>query len=158
MLFDPSQAPFAKPEPGYGKALKMNRMKLQIEKPTWWKLINGTFPPQFSVDSLAKWFEENVEPINKMLAEGVEVFSKYDKTYLGYMWSTADNHHQNHKALLINIQPIEKETAEDVLRDFIEVHKAFNLSGPTRTKTQIDMTIENASAIYERAKAVLGDV
>lgn len=63
------------------------------------------------------------EPINKMLSEGVEVYGTDERTFSikktnGInMYGLNDSNHFTHKALLINIQPIKKETAEDVLRE-----------------------------------------
>jgi len=71
------------------------------------------------------WFKEQVEPINKILEAGTEVRGNKTNT-LG--WSFLEYFppelNYTHKALLINIEPIKKETAEDVLRDMLEnMHK-----------------------------------
>ena len=99
-------------------------MKLKIEKPNWHvELI--TLNKSSSGMSLAQeqwlneWFHQEVEPINKILAEGVEVSGDVDDFSMSEWRSTKGRGYENntHKALLINIQPIKKDTAEDVLRD-----------------------------------------
>lgn len=125
-------------------------MKLEIEKPNWdqvTKVIYGGGVTTWISSGLDTWFENHVEPINKMLSEGYEVFSRSNTTYLGDMWSIADNHHMTHKALLINIQPIKKETAEDVLRDFV---KSKLTEGPYASWGTGDLC-----SLHDRAKALL---
>lgn len=113
ILFDPAEAPFSKAEPEYGK--KINKTKLKIEKPVWMRLL--TSQPAIihrRINELDTWFKEHVEPINKMLAEGVEVRTcELDKS----AWYNFNEpvKTDRYKALLINIQPIKQETREDKL-------------------------------------------
>lgn len=89
-------------------------MKIEIKNPDYLKAQRrfsaDNFPELFN-----KWFTEEVEPINKMLSEGVEVYN----TDSGYGWADTLEVRAVRKATLINIQPIKKETAEDVLRDIV---------------------------------------
>lgn len=74
------------------------------------------------------WFKENVEPINKLLREGVEVYGQPGSM----LWSDNNLHTHTHKALLINIQPIKQKTREekleDALKDFVEAYPHFDKS------------------------------
>lgn len=89
---------------------------MKIERPDW----NGFFGISDKL-GVEAWFNDKVEPINKMLSEGVEVFVPKDfKDPDGGFWGKNKQSFDTHKALLINIQPIKKETAEDVLRDILE--------------------------------------
>lgn len=81
-------------------------MKLQIEKPDWHKMIcakNGYWVPiqESYVKELHQWFQENVEPINKILSEAIEVTSSN-----GNDWNDEAAINLTHKAILINIQKI----------------------------------------------------
>jgi len=58
-----------------------------------------------------KWFNREVEPINKLLAEGVEVYGKTEHPLEPIdFWS--HNFEGTHKALLINIEPIKQGFAD----------------------------------------------
>lgn len=84
----------------------------QIERPDWLKM--WAQPPQFQ-NTYNEWFDEHVEPVNKLLSEAVEVFG-YDTE--SSIWQKPDYHdlHQvTHKAYLIGIEPIKEETAEELL-------------------------------------------
>jgi len=73
-----------------------------------------------------------------MMSDGVRV-NEYATPGHWYVGEASKNNQRN-KALLINIQPITKETAEDVLRFVIE---------------QLTGVIHKDSPILTRAKAVL---
>jgi len=97
---------------------------MRIEKPDW---KNKCLSERVKGDSLLSclaaldyWFEDNVAPVNKMLSAGVEVY--HDRRLGDCLWETdeKENITNTHTALLINIQPIKKETAEDVLRYLIK--------------------------------------
>lgn len=90
------------------------------------------------------WFQEYVKPLNKAIREGVEVFA--DNNTNRWYPETDSSCSDTHKALLINIQPIRKETAEDVLRDILET-------------TVIDPheMISLFASYSSRAKKVLGE-
>ena len=97
---------------------------VKIERPDWLVLmrLDRTDPDSyFKKSEFDEWFDKHVEPINKMLEEGVEVYN--DETLSDTIWAYDMRPEfvkdQTRKALLINIQPIVKETAEDVLRDIL---------------------------------------
>jgi len=116
-------------------------MKLKIEKPEFKKFWDSD--PFTTGLNLQDWFEENVEPINKILDSGVEVMADA-RVGSGSWFEVVPQRKQTHTALVINIQPIKKETTEDVLRDWVAA--------------QDDKAPKGApSTILERAKAVLGD-
>ena len=125
---------------------------MKIERPSF--LPNPYCPDIYPEESkrlcqlFIDWFDIHVTPINKMLSEGVEVYGSMktkNKT-----WTPENNLGclQDHKALLINIQPIKKETAEDVLRAYIKHDEMIE---------KRDGLNEAVKVIYERAKAILGD-
>lgn len=98
-------------------------------------------------DEFKEWFDEHVEPVNKLLSEGVEVYYDIDEQD-GYFWHERKYLESEKKALLINITEIKKETAEDVLNDLVSAFKGFpdlkNYDG-------------ELYKLHERAKAVLGE-
>ncbi len=96
-----------------------------IKKPNWLKLHEGRPDKNslegrwvFDREAFNTWFKAEVEPINKMFNEGVEVYGWDNKD-----WERQEKHIQghdhSHRALLINIQPIKKETADDMLREIL---------------------------------------
>jgi len=85
-----------------------------------------------------QWFDAYVEPINKALREGVVVYFGYDNNG-DIDWSTPDTH----TATLINIQPIEQDSAEKVLTDFI------------KHANSMQFTADEVIALEKRAKKVL---
>jgi len=67
---------------------------------------------------LDNWWKKEVEPINKMLRDAVEVHSHMRSGEV--CWAEKGfAKDATHRAYLIGIEPIKKETAEDVLRDYI---------------------------------------
>lgn len=97
----------------------------KIEKPDWFEIIRSKFNNVSSLrDELDKWFQEKVEPINKLLEGAVEVYG-WGEPDCCYGWSykniTAKNTSMSHKAYLIGIEPIKKETAKDILKELIKL-------------------------------------
>ena len=76
-------------------------MKQKIERPNWAELVCTNFDD--SMFELTYWFDTDVEPINKLLSEG-------DEVYIGYsgIWTYKQNEASEQKALIINPQPIVK--------------------------------------------------
>ncbi|MCP3684565.1 MAG: hypothetical protein GY861_18010 [bacterium] len=72
----------------------------KIERPDWAK-VNF---PLGGEDNLNRWFDNNVEPLNKMLDEAVEVYTS-DLNDREETWARRP-YGDTHKALLVNIQPI----------------------------------------------------
>jgi len=67
-------------------------------------------------------FLDHIEDFNNILSEGVEVYGKKDYWSVNNCFQyTTGKLLDTQKALLINIKPIKKETAEDVLRDLINL-------------------------------------
>jgi len=87
------------------------------------KRVRKMFP--FVLEHLTNWYEDQVEPINKMLEGAVEV-TAWQTLDAEKDWIAEENktglpdHFKCHKALLINIEPIVKESAEDILRELYE--------------------------------------
>jgi len=93
-------------------------------------------------DHFDQWFDQHVSPINRLLEAGIEVYTNsYEgraNEWLGKAW--VDD--PTHKALLINIEPIKQETADDVLRDWLEYSSSRTIRHEEKD-------------IRERAKAAL---
>lgn len=128
---------------------------MRIEKPDWRAPFGIKVADSMLPIILNGWFQSKVEPINKMLAEGVavnafkitETMTDSEKQSVG-MWTCGewDDGRDTHKALLINIKPIKKETAEDVLRDIVGLlDPGCNLEGSKEYRIKQ----------WKRAKAVL---
>ena len=98
---------------------------MEIKGPDWYKVVYNLCTAQ--VEQLNEWFEKEVEPINKLLSEGVEVQSIMKWAGANYIWQdpgdiarsdSKDKPH--HKALLINIQEINPKTKEEKLLEALE--------------------------------------
>jgi len=110
----------------------------KIERPDWDDVLEEDPLSITQEDELNTWFNQFVEPINELLENAVKVYGiPQDNCTFG---QDQDNY-DTHKALLIDIQPIEKETAEDVLKDFLKHQGNFK---------NIDLDI-----LATRAKAAL---
>ena len=108
---------------------------MKIKKPHWFDeagdLPTGIFElpsTKISHQDFILWWKDQVEPVNKILSEGVEVvatgaeFSWYgaaEVARVGY------NYEPHHKALLINIQPVKKQLEK--------IAKGNRSSGPMET-------------------------
>jgi hypothetical protein len=98
---------------------------MKIKRPDW-EILNYQDPRTWS--AFDAWFDTHVKPINKMLEQGVEVTGwRLSEADVGAgdnigEWTCGSGHdsRSTHKALLINLQPIKQETAEDVLRQCLE--------------------------------------
>lgn len=65
---------------------------------------------------LNKWFDENVEPVNKMFDEAVEVYCQKVEPLGDFIKAESckkASEFHSHKAYLIGIEPIKKESAEE---------------------------------------------
>lgn len=97
---------------------------MKIERPAWYDMAPFKKKPWNDyVESLNHWFTTHVEPINKMLSEGVEVISADSKS--SNWWTKCSNIESEEvawvrKALLINITPIKRESALDLIKDILE--------------------------------------
>lgn len=122
-------------------------MKLGIEKPDFANDVLFSHTLEFN-----KWFYDFVEPINKLLREGVEV-KRYAENDMEWFTDNAIHCKEipSHNALLINIQPVKQETPEDVLRDICNWFE--NLDGNIKFKLT-----GGDEQIIERAKRALGVV
>lgn len=117
---------------------------LAIDRPDWQEYMD----PQTGeiIINLSRWFDKNVAPVNKMLAEGVEVYSIY-----GRNWTPKPYDGQTSKALLINIQPIKEPTREEKLEVVVKKYVAH-------IQTFIDEKHElgsNHFDLFTEAKALL---
>lgn len=128
-------------------------MSLEIKEPDWagagWFCHRGA-------EYLKYWFRENVEPVNKLLREGTEA-RKYIDPAEGDVWFSnkdAFGPNDREKALLIDIQPIQKDTAEDVLRDFVNAReiKGANKQWSTWETGELLELAQRAKAVLEESE------
>ena len=115
----------------------------KIEKPNWEELFKTPLRSTI-IDAFDDWFFEFVVPNNRDIENAVEVRGTRTGNY-ALEWSEENplvDRGFTHKALLINIEPIKEETAENVLREWIKQPEYPGSS----------LEIHN---IIERAKAVL---
>jgi len=99
----------------------------------------------FCSDKGTGFYYYDAKEVDKMLSEGVEVYFTEGMDHLNRSEILSGS--ATHKALLIGIEPIKKETAEDVLREWVEymngLHSAKWVNGETE--------------LFKRAKRVLGE-
>lgn len=133
---------------------------MKIERPNW---LNDIIPSDYDpVDNKLKitdpikcfnslllhlnhWFDNSVEPVNKMLSKRIRVYTTKGNHSidLNAYWSPYTMGYDTHEALLINMQLIKKETAEDVLRDLLKIEP--------RTHSEYSRLVERARVILEGA-------
>jgi hypothetical protein len=101
---------------------------MKIERPDWDSFHGSDTLNDTYVSELQFWFDKNVEPINKMLEEGIEVEGQRVRRTDGgeefWKFLSGKPLYETHKALLINIQPIECEH-EPVSSDWTVVDDQF---------------------------------
>ena len=112
--------------------------KLKIERPDWSIFTDGLGR------DLDKWFDKDVEPINKMLESAVEVYAYGLSGDKRFSWSSTRGKKDDSKALLINVEPIKQETCADVLRDI-----------KSQLGRQVQWSETECDLFYERAKKAL---
>lgn len=125
---------------------------MKIEKPDW-DTLKGSSINSFDYHVLDTWFQENVEPVNKMLAEGVEVYGHKEADHpFWYMFenpSESSMKSHTHKALLINIQEIKPKTREEKVKDLIDETYDLILKQPKGYIEKIRTKQLEAKAILE---------
>ena len=119
----------------------MGKVELKIKKPDWaFEALPRIFSDEVTITIAAKlndWFNENVEPVNKILRNAIAV-----TTANAYDWNVESAINATHKALLINIEPIKKESAKDVLEALLRI---------------VPRAHSEYSAVVRRAKKVLDE-
>lgn len=91
---------------------------MKIERPDWYEVLEVKTIANIYKTHLNRAWDKAVGPVNKMLSDGVEV-----TTANGSDWNDEYAINLTHKALLINIEPIKEESAEDILRDIFNQYK-----------------------------------
>lgn len=95
----------------------------EIPKPGWFN-SGGTI----TVSSVEHWFDQHIEPLNQMLRDGLEVSFRQDES--GGRYFEDLNRNDTHKAYLIGIEPLKKETREERLEaaitELLNVSIAFS--------------------------------
>lgn len=120
---------------------------MKIERPDWLFDIKD-LSPENTID-LDTWFDQNVTPVNKLLAEAKRLYLSHDENH-GWVGSEKQVYEEGllpdtHQGLLLDLKPIERESAEDVLRALI----AYSEKTP--------ICKESVRLLGKRAKAVLSE-
>ena len=121
-----------------------------IERPIWSSLYVPEMRYMDSLDALNEWFDKHVAPLNQLIEEGRKCHWKDEPvtSYKCIHWFKEPAH--THSAFLLGITPIEKESAEDVLRDWISW-----MDGQVK-KAQPNASMDHdAEYLYHRAKSAL---
>lgn len=112
-------------------------MKLRIEIPKLWRSDSISKSPGYiNYPEFFNWWYQEVEPINKMLSDGVEVY--VSGGYKNMYTATTNPEGAEKKALLIDIRPIEPDTPEKVLRDMVDSGHLFFGEFVERAKKVLD--------------------
>ena len=119
-------------------------MKLKIERPDW--APNNGLDSKL-INDFNDWFDQHVDPVNKLMREGSWAYGNYGHRDW-YVGEPKKEH--THKSFMLLPQLIAKETAEDVLRDYIKLY------GPTCGDRSKNIDPE-CFDLYDRAKAVLAE-
>lgn len=95
-------------------------MKLKIERPSFEEIIanwdsSGSLAG-FDFAKADKWFTECVEPINQLLDSAFEVYARRDAPE----WLNNRFEDSTHKAWIIGVEPIKKETAQSLLKRLLD--------------------------------------
>jgi len=91
----------------------------RIEKPDFTDFIVCNARMTDMVGSLGSWFDEHIEPLNKLIDKDIAV-TGFMEHRGNWVWSEEPSEADTHKAYLIGIEPIEKDSAEKVLRDLLD--------------------------------------
>ena len=122
---------------------------MKIERPNVELLTNSIYHDDRKI-LFNEWFNKNVEPINEMLNKAIKVYSNFP-SLKWYPTQMPEEYDFKQEALLINIQPIKKETAEDVLKEFVD----FFEDVPKAAKTMTIPSPNHWNDLLYRAKALL---
>lgn len=116
-----------------------------IKKPDWNIILGGLWP--YGYKTLDQWFQENVEPVNKLIKGAVRVASANGKD-----WNDEPAMNLTHQAWLIGVEEIETESAEDVLRDLVENYPLGDVFRSAREfenlKERVKRALENKGEKY----------
>lgn len=120
---------------------------MKIKEPDWKRLIvtEGEHTPELL--NLNVWFAENIAPYEFYKPEdAVEVYGRRNEMQDNMYFNFDEKEYiiDTHKALLINIEPIKKETAEDVLRDFVR-----EWDKPMSSEKKLDHILDRAKALLK---------
>lgn len=110
------------------------------------------FQPDDWSDGLTKsdfneWYDREIKPL---FENAVEVTGALDGNNITQPFGQVRGSHDIHNALLIKIEPIKKETAEDLLREYVNL----GLGKMAKACSYRDRENEDES-LHERARRVL---
>ena len=95
------------------------------------------------------WFDTHIQPINVALDEAVEVTGENYADDIGWLMGIDRDDSDTHKALLINIEPIKKETAADVLKEILREAQSPAVDDKPFRPGMLDL-LSRAQAALER--------
>ena len=122
---------------------------MKIERPDWCYSLMPYDLKQEQFDAAEmyfnKWFDTYIEPINKMLSEGVEYrLEKINSKYFLYN-APPDAQGHTHTGMLINIkekEPIKQDTAEELLKEIRDTMKEWGNATDKDYSARIDALLE----------------
>ena len=94
-----------------------------IEKPDWKRFFCYGTTKQENIKHLDNWFKNCVEPANELIRNGVEVNVLCLNPHMptSCFKTVPNDEDATHKALLINIEPIEQDSYEKLVRDIVDM-------------------------------------
>lgn len=109
---------------------------LKIERP-YWGDIDKYGNVEVDINKLNAWFNTEVQPINELLAGGVEVYAQEPFDIQGAAYWNKPYGDLKYKALLINVQPIEEPTIQELMAQQLSVMTTFDeTSAPYKVAKQ----------------------
>lgn len=116
-----------------------------IKRPDWFE--GPVYRKNGKPYCLDTFWNNAIEPLNQAIEKGVEVTGSADDD--GWFFSEYNNRKTDtHRAILIGIEPIKKETLENVVKDWLEFEEGeIRENGPYVSDT--------LPKLIERAKRVL---
>lgn len=88
--------------------------KLDLKSAGW--LTRHSIAYDICQRSFDAWYDTHIRPL---FENAVEIYLSTNGLVDGVDWSTDYSDKYTHKALIINIEPIKEETAEDLLRELV---------------------------------------
>jgi len=121
---------------------------MKIDRPDWLTMTQSP-DEHWRLGQLDKWFNENVKPLNDKIEKAIRVYGP-DPTTIVFCRDQVEEL-DRYSGLVIDYGPMKKETAEDVLRDYLKTElKSIAHYGEYSERSPFP-------EIIKRAKAVLSD-
>lgn len=119
----------------------------KIERPDWCEVLARCNPDTADISFLNQWFNEVIQPINKLLDSAVEVYApsregKWDTNQI-----TITCQPDSHRAWLIDIERINNESCADVLKDMLN-----DISIEVGAQERMQKILDRAKAALARSE------